>query len=164
MNSRDDELERAYQERLAQREEQYRESMRPMEKHPRIGLLPSPEIDTEGFSIGEDVTDTQNDFDQAFVWMQKINAFNEEFYEHYRGQVLKKGDFDKLINLASSMSFDAMRNTANPTLDEYVIWYYTGHGHAKSSNNTEKSSMPKLNLAGFDSTRNDRAKEYAKHL
>ena len=146
-----EELDRKFRERKAEREQSDKEQIKSMEKHPRVALLPSPELLTVGSSsLGQDATDTLKDFDRVAVFMGEIKALNEEFYKLYRTKQLEQCQFGPLINLAFSTVFDAMRNTYSPKLAEYVIWYYTGHGHPKSTNDTGKSSMPKLDNVDHD--------------
>lgn len=153
----------------AEREKIDREWLEAMEKHPRVGLLPSPELLTKGFKLGKDATDTQEDFRRTLLWLKKKEALNTEFYNYYTGdrkKVLEKEQFEKLISLAFGNSFHAIRHTANPTLDEYVIWYYAGHGRNKGKN-AEMLSMPKLEkLEGVtvETAYNDSAKDFAKNL
>lgn len=162
MDSRDREL----QKRIAEREEDERKWTELMEKHPRVGLLPSPELLTKGFKLGKDATDTLEDFRQTFLWLSKKEALNTEFYKYYTVEhnEVSKEEFGALISLAFSNSFAPIRHTANPTLNEYVIWYYAGHGGDKSSENQEISSMPNLEEVGISTTYNDSAKPFAKHL
>ena len=161
MNSSD--LDREVQEEIAKRKEEDREWTESMEKHPRVGILPSPELLTEGSTLGEDGIDTVKDFALVFDLMNEIEALNRVFYGSYRKERLEKEEFGALINSAFGNSFDAIRHTANPTLDEYVIWYYTGHGRSKEKN-TEMLSMPILEKANLNTAYNDSAKDFAKHL
>lgn len=150
---------------IAQRNEDFRKWTESMEKHPRVALLPSPELLTEGSKLGQDATDTLKDFRQTLLWLKNKEALNTGFYKYNTSEeALKKEQFGALIKLAFSNSFDAMRHTANPTLDEYVIWYYTGHGRPIRSKNTKISSMPKLEQVEFVTTYNDSAKDFAKPL
>ena len=161
MNSRDREL----QKRIAERKEDERKWTELMEKHPRVGLLPSPELLTKGSICGQDVTNTLQDFSQTVHWLKNKEALNTDFYTYYTdGQDLKREEFGALIKLAFGNSVDAVRNTCNLTLDEYVIWYYAGHGRGKSSVNQEILSMPKLEKVGISTTYNDSAKPFAEHL
>ncbi|XP_067020704.1 uncharacterized protein [Acropora muricata] len=147
------------------RKELDRERTESMEKHPRVGLLPSPELLTIGSKCGQDVTDTLEDFRQTVHWLKNKEALNIDFYKYYTdGQDLKGEEFGALIKLAFGNSVDAVRNTANLTLDEYVIWYYAGHGRDNSSENQEILSMPKLEKVGISTTYNDSAKPFAEHL
>ena len=147
----------------ALRDQLDREGSESMEKHPRVGLLPSPELLTKGSTLGEDGIDTVKDFNLVFDLMNEIEALNREFYSSYRKERLEKVEFGALINLAFENSFAATRHTANPTLDEYVIWYYTGHGRNKEKN-AEMLSMPKLEEVEINTAYNDSAKNFAKHL
>ncbi|XP_015764391.1 PREDICTED: uncharacterized protein LOC107343341 [Acropora digitifera] len=161
MNSRDREL----QKRIAERKEDERKWTELMEKHPRVGLLPSPELLTKGSICGQDVTNTLQDFSQTVHWLKNKEALNTDFYTYYTdGQDLKREEFGALIKLAFGNSVDAVRNTCNLTLDEYVIWYYAGHGRDNSSENQEILSMPKLEKVGISTTYNDSAKPFAEHL
>ena len=159
--------DREIQKGTAEREEWQTKWMESMAKHPRVGLLPSPELLTIGFKLGKDATDTVNDFDLVFDLMNEIEAFNQNLYCSHRysskKEPLNKEQFNAIISLAFSISFAATRHTDNPTLDEYVIWYYTGHGRNKEKN-AEILSMPKFEKVGFDTTYNDSAKPFAKHL
>ena len=155
----------------AQREENYKKWIESMEKHPRVGLLPSPELLTKGSSLGKDATDTIEDFRQTCRWLSKKEVLGTKFYKYYTGgKDLETEQFGALIRLAFSNSFAAMRHTFSPKLEEYVIWYYAGHGHPKISNNTEKSSTPKLastpklEEVKLNPEYNDAAKEFAKGL
>ena len=160
--------DREIQKGKAEFEKWQRKRTESMAKHPRVGLLPSPELLTEGSTLGEDGTDTLNDFDLVLELMNEIEAFNQGSYRPYRysseKKPLEKDQFVALISLAFSNSFAAMRHTFDPTLNEYVIWYYAGHGRDKSSVNQEILSMPKLEKVRFDTTYNDSAKDFAKHL
>ena len=145
------------------RDEVDRERTGSMEKHPRVGLLPSPELLTIGSTLGEDGIDTVKDFDLVFDLMNEIEALNQGFYSSYRKELLQIEEFGALIQLAFSICFAATRHTGNPTLDEYVIWYYTGHGRNKEKN-AEMLSMPKLEKVQVNTSYNDSAKDFAKHL
>lgn len=148
----------------AVRDEVVRETTASMQKHPRVGILPSPELLTIGSKGGQDVTDTLKDFRQTVHWFENKGALNTKFYDYYTvGQDLKREEFGALIKLAFGNSVDAVRNTANLTLEEYVIWYYVGHGRDNSSNDTVMS-MPKLEEVEFNAAYNDSAKDFAKHL
>ena len=159
--------DREIQKGTAEREEWQRKWMESMAKHPRVGLLPSPELLTVGFKLGKDATDTVNDFDLVFDLMNEIEAFNQNLYCSHRysskKEPLNKEQFNAIISLAFSNSYAATRHTDNPTLDEYVIWYYTGHGRNKEKN-VEMLSMPKLDEANLISFYNDSAKDFAKDL
>lgn len=162
MNSLYREVQRIAEER-EENDSKWTESM---EKHPRVGLLPSPELLAIGSERGQDATDTLEDFRQTFLWLRKKEALNTEFYNSFTGERnedVSEGQFNALIGLAFSNSFAAMRHTFNPTLNEYVIWYYAGHGRDKSSVNQEILSMPKLKKVGLD-TAYVIAKRFAKHL
>ena len=141
-------IENEFQKRIAQREEQDREFTESMEKHPRVGLLPSPDKLTTDYSLGEDAIDSLKDFRQTYLWLRDKEALNTEFYKYYTSEEdLTKKQFEELIKLTFSKSFDAVRHTANPTRDEYVILYYAGHGlWPMDPNNTTESSMPKLEV------------------
>lgn len=52
---------------IAQRNEDFRKWTESMEKHPRVALLPSPELLTEGSKLGQDATDTLKDFRLTLV-------------------------------------------------------------------------------------------------
>ena len=108
----------------AQREENYKKWIESMEKHPRVGLLPSPELLTKCIKPGEDATDIIEDFRQTYRWLSEKEALGTEFYKYYNGEKdLKTEQFEKLIGLAFSNSFAAMCQTFSPKLEEYVIWY-----------------------------------------
>ncbi|XP_015766121.1 PREDICTED: uncharacterized protein LOC107344952 [Acropora digitifera] len=163
-------VDREIQRGTAEREEYLREWTESMVKHPRVGLLPSPELLTIGFELGKDATDTLEDFRQTFLWLSEKGALHTEFYKNLytreRSEVSKE-QFEALISLAFSNSFAAMRHTFHLTRNEYVIWYYAGHGRDKSGVNQEILSMPKLeNLEchAFNTAYNDSAKRFAKHL
>lgn len=161
-------MEKKYQEMMAQRKKDEEEWIREMEKHPRCGLLPSPEELDIGFNRpGKDDTDTRKDFDLVHQWLKKIKALNEGFYIYYKkndGEFLQKTEYGALINLAFSNSFAAMRHTFSPELPEYVIWYYTGHGFDPKCDSSGKSSIPNLEAVGFNTEYNKTADEFAKEL
>lgn len=161
-----DELQKAVEKYEFECKRDDEERVNQEEKAPRVGILPSSHMLAVGSSLGEDPTDTLRDFDQVYVWMKEIGALNPEFYSHYRGKPLQPSEFGALISLAFSNSYDAMRNTFSPKLQEYVIWYYTGHGHpiCKSGNNKKKSPLPKLGTVGLDPTKFDSAKEFTRDL
>ena len=159
-------MEKEVQEWMAQRQQQDKEWARDMEKHPRCGLLPSPEELAIGFDTGQDATDTRKDFDQVHQWLKKIEALNEKFYDFYQkpekhSEFLDAEAYGSLIRLAFSNSFAAMLHTFSPELPEYVLWYYVGHGYDPNGDSSGKSSIPNLEKVGFRTSYNKIADRFA---
>ncbi|KAJ7387501.1 hypothetical protein OS493_000831 [Desmophyllum pertusum] len=148
-----------------QRQASDNKQFRSMEKHPRCAILSSPEkLDESIGSPGSDETDTLRDFQLIKDWVTMEKLLNTEFYdttaENQQGQ-LENCIFGTHIEFAFSKAFDAMRNTANPELEELVFWYYAGHGLGKDKAKTLLySSTPCLKLdPNYNAAANDFVKE-----
>ena len=154
---------------LEQREADDVKRFRALEEHPRCALLPSPEkLDLSRNSPGLDETDTIGDFRLVRDWVADKGLLNVRFYGRSpkeQKDKIENSEFGSLVQLAYNNGFSAMRNTANPELEELVFWYYAGHGLGKTqAKNLTYSSTPCLDRVGFNPNYYDDANKLVKEF
>ena len=132
----DQEMEKKVEALIKSREEDLDKRFKSMEKHARCALLPSPEkLDESRGSPGSDKTDTLRDFDLVKEWVTESKLLQTNFYGSggAKGGNLEDSEYYSFVGPAFSTTFDAMRNTNSPELEEVVFWYYAGHGLGKEA-------------------------------
>ena len=153
------ELTERLKEIQRERDEQDKESLDSMVKHPRCCILPSPELLKTCSSKGLDETKTIEDFKEMVKWFVEAKVLNTEFYNHLQGSELKEASFKTLMQLAFNNAFAPMRHTGHPEDHELIIWYYTGHGLSKDKL-PDALSLPDLIKVKFNEKLNEIAKKY----
>ena len=122
-----------------------REVTNEYEKHPRCAIVPSPEkLNVSINSQGQDLTNTQGDFNNVWQWARQKEFLNTTFFVDAvtvdEGKQLEALVYKSLIKFAFSSAVDPIRNTFSPENDELVLLYYTGHGLEPQSANGQSSS------------------------
>ena len=132
-------------------------------EHPRCAILPSPEkLNVSINSLGQDLTNTQGDFNNVWQWARQKEFLNTTIFVDAvtvdEGKQLEALVYESLIKFAFSSAVDPIRNTFSPENDELVLLYYTGHGLDVQSANG-RSSSPLLDNDYFKIAENGRTSD-----
>lgn len=142
-----------------ERDKQYKKWLDSMVKYARCSILPSPEVLTTCLSKGLDETKTIEDFKDMVKWFHEAKVLNTDFYKYFQGSELDDANYTRLIQLAFSNAYAAMRHTGHPEQHELVIWYYTGHG-LPNDKLPDALSLPVFSKDEFNEEYNEIAKKY----
>lgn len=131
---------------MQQRETSEESWMSEMAKHPRIGVLPSP--DFLGRKLGLTDPDTTRTINDAFQFVDYAKAkkfLNTGFFDFSYLQD-EPTRFNAVLRSAMFDIYAASRNTNQPELPEITLYYYAGHGISPDDprTNTSYSTVPFL--------------------